>query len=389
MPKRIILAISKGIILAASVIMAQDNNLSKYVYLVRIRTGNKIYIQTGFRKEGTKGIITALHGVALADSPISAMNSDRDVLINLRIVEVDIKNDLALLSSKELSERESDGIEPPDREISIGERLHALGYPLGINFHRQPLEVGYPAKENLINLIPLESRRVFLRRGSPSLEIEVVNIAGSLLAGHSGAPIVNPTNRLVGVGNGGLLKGAANISWAIPIANIHWKTVSDLTRGIIGTLKNLEVEDLFALKEELPDSCKCRYQAATPTAAIINLIHAEGEAAKRKDISIIQHIFAANAVIYDKTNGKGWNNPITRYEILFDNYTFMNAIHFDIQEVITAENVARYTSASRGRFFRNVDPENILIYETPPGSDEWEFGKNSCGCWVITNFTFR
>jgi hypothetical protein len=55
-------------------------------------------------------------------------------------------------------------------------------------------------------------------------------------------------NRVVGVVDGGLLGGAAAISWAIPIKNIKWRTRS-LTEVRLQELARLDPENLFALKD--------------------------------------------------------------------------------------------------------------------------------------------
>jgi hypothetical protein len=92
---------------------AQDR-ISQHVYMV-ICSGsphhrNKV-LQTGFRIQGTKGIITALHGVLGATS-ITAQNTQGDVLTDLSISQVDIDNDLALLTSQEIFRRGNEGLIP-------------------------------------------------------------------------------------------------------------------------------------------------------------------------------------------------------------------------------------------------------------------------------------
>src|ERR1043166_4311701 len=84
---------------------------AQYVYLVRIpaTTQHGAAIQTGFRIKGTKGIVTALHGVADGNS-FSAVNENNDVLRDLTIQAVDVQNDLALLASEELYRRTDDGL---------------------------------------------------------------------------------------------------------------------------------------------------------------------------------------------------------------------------------------------------------------------------------------
>jgi hypothetical protein len=58
---------------------AQETPVAKYVYMIRIPSTvhHGPIIQTGFRLQGRKGIVTALHGVA-DGSKFSAMNTDGD-----------------------------------------------------------------------------------------------------------------------------------------------------------------------------------------------------------------------------------------------------------------------------------------------------------------------
>lgn len=253
MPRKVMLSIFIAIVLAVPLVMAQNDNLLKHVYLVRIKTLTKTYIQTGFRKTGTKGIITALHGAAFASS-LSARNKENDVLVNLKIVSVDFANDIALLSNNELDKRRADGLQPLAKlDIKIGDKLRVLGHPYGIELHIQTLKVGTPGTKKLIDLLPSGSREILSERGSPNPQKDVINIEGSLVAGHSGAPIVDENDILIGVGNGGLAGGAANISWAIPINKISWQPVS---RKQIEELAKSKVNELFDLQEVQPEPQK-------------------------------------------------------------------------------------------------------------------------------------
>jgi LysM repeat protein len=140
----------------------------------------------------------------------------------------------------------------------------------------------------------------------------------------------------------------------------------------------------------------CPYQADTDRATIEQLIHAEAEAANKGDISIIQAIFAEGATIIQGDTGDRWDNPSKRYEPLFAKQEFTEAIHFDLQPVGITETTAYYTSGSKGQYRPRAGGEwmsyfNLPRSEPPPpyGSDQWVFGKNSAGCWVITEFRFN
>ena len=96
---------------------------------------HKTILQTGFRLAGRKGIITALHGVA-DGTTFSAYNESGDVLNNLKIANVDIDNDLALLRSAEIESRPAEGLQAVDSlTIESGNPLRAFGHPEGISLY--------------------------------------------------------------------------------------------------------------------------------------------------------------------------------------------------------------------------------------------------------------
>jgi len=227
---------------------SQEPATSKYVYLVSC-SGSPHYkgrvIQTGFRAQGTKGIITALHGVLGATS-ITAQNSKNDVLVGLTIYSVDIDNDIALLSSKELRERSDDGLTPKDDlALTPGETLKVLGHPSGIELYEKTVTAGNPILKRLTTLIPPASARAFEKRKSPYEGINVLNIEGNLVAGDSGAPVLDSRNRVAAIVDGGLLGGIAAISWAIPIQSIVWKDAS-VSRPTLNELARIDPTSLFA-----------------------------------------------------------------------------------------------------------------------------------------------
>jgi hypothetical protein len=201
---------------------------------------------------GTKGIVTALHGV-LGATTIDAENDNGDLLQNLKVGMVDVANDLALLTSPELSRMADDGFDPGKvSSLTVGNRLKVYGHPAGISTHEKLVAAGNPVLKTLHDLRPLNSAQAFTRRGSPLETIKVLNIDGSLVVGDSGAPILDDLNEVVAVGNGGVLGGAAGISWAIPIRDVHWVSYSQAQE--IGRLIDLDPRDLYELEvtAELP-----------------------------------------------------------------------------------------------------------------------------------------
>src|SRR5258707_12488452 len=85
----------------------------EFVYTVRIPAGNDhtSLVQTGFRVTKPPGLITALHGEADC-STISAYNEYGDSLNDLKVTQVDIDRDVALLTSAALARRDATGLSP-------------------------------------------------------------------------------------------------------------------------------------------------------------------------------------------------------------------------------------------------------------------------------------
>jgi hypothetical protein len=67
--------------------------------------------------------------------------------------------------------------------------------------------------------------------GFPALDLNILYLEGSLLPGFSGAPVFDGQGRLIGVGDGGLEKGASNVSWIIPA-----KYLTDLENSTVTAL---------------------------------------------------------------------------------------------------------------------------------------------------------
>lgn len=242
------------LIILAGEIVLEGQTPNQYVYLVVVQVAGKPngILQTGFRLRGLKGIVTALHGV-VGERTISAWNERQSVFSNLVVSRVDIPNDLALLSSPELQNAPDDGLESGSNEtIRQGESLTAWGHPVGIRFNKKPVKVGDPPQEELSNLIPPSSEKAFERRKSPNADINVIYLSeGNLVPGHSGAPLLSPSNQVVGVVDGGLRGGIAAISWAVPLSNIAWQEAS-VARDRLTELAKQGSSDLFAFDAAPP-----------------------------------------------------------------------------------------------------------------------------------------
>src|SRR5437868_2587412 len=208
--------------------------------------------QTGFRAQGIRGIITALHGVA--DCQRIVVKGDKALILfeHLIISTIDIERDMALLSSTELDSKDQGGLEVAKNTTwSSLEKLRVYGHPYGIARLDTSLDIRKPAVRPLKDLIPPGALPDLRSRNSPNPLINVLSLQGNILPGHSGAPIVDSQGRVIAVANGGLQKGQAGICWAIPFEDVEWEPASS-NRAFI-SLRHLQVESLFVFDNSLPD----------------------------------------------------------------------------------------------------------------------------------------
>jgi len=139
----------------------------------------------------------------------------------------------------------------------------------------------------------------------------------------------------------------------------------------------------------------CAYPAEDDYAAIVQIIRAESQAVNEGNLEIIKDIFAPDAyikqteIIDGKPHVNEWLDPLSRYSTLFENTTFSEARHTDMEGSITG-NHARFTSGSSGSF---VNDDGYGEYENKAGipdeEEVWTLEKNFWGCWQITRFEFH
>jgi S1-C subfamily serine protease len=106
-----------------------------------------------------------------------------------------------------------------DRAGEVNEVLHVYGYALGqATRENRPLTVTAAndgGGSRLRDAVNDEVRREVQQNGFPSLDVMVVRVDGNLLPGHSGAPIIDSSGRVIAIGSGGLERGAVGVSWAV------------------------------------------------------------------------------------------------------------------------------------------------------------------------------
>jgi hypothetical protein len=155
-------------------------------------------ILTGFIVKGTRGIFTALHGVVDAKHIGAVNGASRQAFSELRIIKVDIDLDVALLDSTELTTN-LPGLEMVaiSKNVDPGP-LKVIGYPLRIGLiPTLGLRLRGPGFVELRSLLTVDQLRLIQERRSPFYDAQVLSIEGDLLPGHSGAPVLDSSNRSI------------------------------------------------------------------------------------------------------------------------------------------------------------------------------------------------
>ncbi len=192
------------------------NALVKVIVKVNDRESNSL---TGFLWKSPHQIVTSLHG----------MSRTGDIMVlyqgqawrRAQIKKVLQKADLVLLELLPGQPELPAGLVPIQSfhpgKIAVGMEVFALGYNGGATgSSSRQMKKGYVDPETLANLIPKKDKDALAKIGFPALDLNILYLEGSLLPGFSGAPVFDTQSRLIGIGDGGLEKGASNVSWIIP-----------------------------------------------------------------------------------------------------------------------------------------------------------------------------
>lgn len=191
--------------------------------LVRVKvnldkTDTKFNVCTGFVWKKPNQVVTSLHAMR-PGMPIKVLFLN-EAWRTAKVVRVLEKADLVLLEITDPQPVPS-GVVPltsyNDQPIKFGTDIFAMGYNNGATgSSSRTLKKGFVDPENLDNLVPKSDRVALSNIGFPALDLHILYLEGSLLPGYSGSPVFDPQGRLIGIGDGGLEKGASNVSWLIP-----------------------------------------------------------------------------------------------------------------------------------------------------------------------------
>ncbi len=168
---------------------------------------------SGFVWKDSSRVVTALHVVA-GCTTISGWNQETKKTTQLRVTNQLTKADLALLSVND--DHGWPALQTENNEVAVNEVLKAIGYGYGVNsWHDVDLKKS-AGDATLRKAIPAEAWQQLQQAGLMEDGTQVIRAQGHLVSGMSGAPVINKEGLLVGIGDGGLEKGAASISWVMP-----------------------------------------------------------------------------------------------------------------------------------------------------------------------------
>ena len=186
----------------------------------------KVVLQTGFRVRGFPGIITALHGV-VGCRTISAMAETGPFFNSLSIVQVDVDNDVALLSNPNQPFSADEGFERGDPyQLGNNDILNLVGFPetATASFRRRTQPPEIRSLESMLDVSTMAGP--ISNRNSPNVHIKVVAVQVNMMHGDSGAPLLDDQNMVNAIADGGWANGTVSIGWAIPFSQIHFQPVS-------------------------------------------------------------------------------------------------------------------------------------------------------------------
>jgi hypothetical protein len=132
----------------------------------------------------------------------------------------------------------------------------------------------------------------------------------------------------------------------------------------------------------------CPLTAATDTEVLFALIDAEAQAVLDEDIELIGVIFAPDAVICNEATGEEWDGPEMYYAEKFRNEIHCRIEHYDHRVVKLTDTEAWVSTGNRGEWGWE-GTGCMMVYENPPGADQWHFRKDGRGCWRVVRFTYN
>lgn len=188
-----------AICLGGSAAWAEDNlpamvkRISPAVVVVETQRGNKKGLGTGFFINPQGHIVTNYHVIAGAEQAIIRTQEGRRYPVK-RIVAENKEADLVLITA-DIPAREITPLEVTGKMPEVGEKIYAIGHPMGLE---------KTVSEGIVSAI----------RKLPKLG-DIIQITAPISPGSSGGPVFNSSGRIIGVARATYRVGQ-NLNFAVP-----------------------------------------------------------------------------------------------------------------------------------------------------------------------------
>lgn len=203
--------------------------LSNATVRVVVKVRNQVVaVASGFVWQKTNQIVTSLHLMDTDPEAIVIVGSGNKRRL-ARVKSVLPEADLVLLEVA----HPFDNWQPLRRFNTSVPKYRSLLTVLGFDKGVQEMSVrelmtGYAKPEMLQQLLPSRAVNLMAESGIFSTKLPIYFLDSSLPLGYSGAPVVDQDGELIGIANGGIENGAAQVSWIIPAANLIHLTRSQM-----------------------------------------------------------------------------------------------------------------------------------------------------------------
>ncbi|MFY7908961.1 MAG: hypothetical protein ACOVO2_05395 [Emticicia sp.] len=251
---------------------SQYNLAQKYVCKIEIANTkidkNNKTILTGFLVKGQQKVITALHGFAGKIGTKEELsikvtffesNGNNQVYTNdkhaIVLTGTELANDMATISCPCF---QKEGLEIGTlNDLAVNNEYHIYGYK-GDRLHENAITLMSASFDKLHKLIQLPTRKDLETLKFPSLTTNAIEIpSANIFRGHSGSPMLNKKNKVVGMVDGFELDGVygKTIAWAMPITKIPDKVYNHESAEYTSILNVSKVRKnavMVGFGEELP-----------------------------------------------------------------------------------------------------------------------------------------
>jgi Trypsin-like peptidase domain len=202
------------LLLGALFMPQQSISQMKWESVVQIREGNSNKTRgIGVVALKSDQILTALHVVAGLNN-IQVYSKARGRMVSASIIAVHRKSDLALLQLNEPLNLPY--VEISDETPDARRDYFIAGYDKIPNVKESKMDLATNFHKLTAIIEPTSTQYQWLiNNGFPLPDAQIIRLDDPIQHGDSGSPILNGQGQLVGIADGGLLKGTQRMNWGI------------------------------------------------------------------------------------------------------------------------------------------------------------------------------